>query len=148
MLPVHDAPPTTAFAERAGDDAGHVFISHSEVDSDFAQLLQLKLLGEGYVTWMASDRLEPGLDWRAEIDQALETAAAVVVVMSPDARASEYVTYEWAFARGCGVRVIPVMLKATPLHPRLATLEYLDFANRNARPWQRLFDALAGQRGA
>jgi hypothetical protein len=31
--------------------------------------------------------------------------------MTPDAKASEYVTYEWAFAWGAGVRVIPIMYK-------------------------------------
>jgi hypothetical protein len=63
--------------------------------------------------------------------------------MTPDARISEYVTYEWAFAWGYGKKVIPIMLRQTTLHPRLATLQYLDFTNRIARPWSRLFEVLA-----
>ena len=94
--------------------------------------------------WVDTDRLDPGLDWRTEIDEALKKAAAVLAIMSPDARTSEYVTYEWAFAWGCGTKVIPVMLRQTTIHPRLATLQYLDFSNRIARPWERLFEVLAG----
>lgn len=62
--------------------------------------------------------------------------------MTPEAKASEYVTCEWAFAWGVGVRVIPVMLKQTELHPRLEALQYLDFTNRNVRPWERLFEEI------
>jgi HEAT repeat protein len=64
------------------------------------------------------------------------------VVMTPKAKESEYVTYEWAFAWGAGVRVIPILLKPTELHPRLEALQYLDFTNRMARPWDKLIEAL------
>ncbi len=58
--------------------------------------------------------------------------------MSPEAKASEYVTYEWAFAWGAGVKVLPVIYKDTPLHPRLEALQHLDFTNRTIRPWDTL----------
>jgi TIR domain-containing protein len=107
-------------------------------------LLKLRLEREGRDAWVDSDRLDPGIDWRMEIDQAIQSARAVLAIMSPDARASEYVTYEWAFAWGCGKKVIPIMLRPTTLHPRLATLQYLDFTNRIARPWTRLYNVLSG----
>jgi hypothetical protein len=122
---------------------GHLFVSHSKEDGDFAELLKLKLEREGHDAWIDTDRLDPGLDWRMEIDQAIKEATAVLAIMSPDARASEYVTYEWAFAWGCGRKVIPIMLRQTTLHPRLATLQYIDFTNRTARPWRRLVEALS-----
>ncbi|MGZ3617691.1 MAG: response regulator [Ktedonobacteraceae bacterium] len=34
------------------------------------------------------------------------------------------------------------MYKQTQLHPRLKTLQYLDFTNYSTRPWGRLFEAL------
>ena len=45
--------------------------------------------------------------------------------------------YQWAFALGSAVPVLPVLLGAgeSDLHPRLKTLQYLDFTNRSARPW-------------
>jgi hypothetical protein len=121
---------------------GAFFISHSRSDGDFAELLKLKLEQKGYVAWIDTDRLGPGVDWRQEIDEAIKRSAAVIAIMSAEARNSEYVTYEWAFAWGAAIKVIPIMLQETPLHPRLATLQYLDFTNRIARPWDRLLAAL------
>lgn len=134
--------PTPTDAARA-----HIFISHSKDDGDFAELLKLKLKRQGHDAWVDTDRLDPGLDWRVEIDQAIKEAVAVLAIMSPEARASEYVTYEWAFAWGSETKVIPIMLRQTTLHPRLATLQYLDFTNRIARPWDRLFGVLSGLEG-
>jgi len=74
------------------------FISHAREDGDFAELVKMNLEHLGYGGWIDTDRLLPGVDWRQEIDDTIRTAKAVIAVMSPDARASEYVTYEWAFA--------------------------------------------------
>lgn len=119
----------------------HVFISYQHDDVDFAENLKHRVEKAGFEVWMDSDRLSAGEDWREGIDQGIKTASALLVVMTPGAKASEYVTYEWAFAWGAGVPVIPIMLKPTPLHPRLEALQYLDFTNR-ARPWDRLLARL------
>ena len=104
-------------------------MSHSKEDGDF-ELLKLKLVGEGHEAWIDIDRLDPELYWRVEIDQAIKNAAAVIAIMSPEWSCDlEYVTYEWAFAWGHGTKVLPIMLRQTTLHPRLATLQYLDFTN-------------------
>lgn len=118
------------------------FISHSHEDGDFAELLKLRMERESLGAWIDIDRLGPGVDWRQGIDDAIRSSAALIAVMSPEARRSEYVTYEWSFGWGGGIKILPLMLRETPLHPRLATLQYLDFTNRAARPWARLFEAL------
>lgn len=119
-----------------------IFISHAHSDGDFAELLKSRLEGAGYTAWIDIDRLTPGLDWRNEIDTAIRSSLALVAVMSPEARNSEYVTYEWAFAVGSKTQVIPIMLRETSFHPRLATLQYLDFSNRISRPWPQLLSTL------
>src|SRR2546423_11647411 len=120
----------------------HVFISYKHEDGDFAEILIYKIKEASFETWVDNDRLHAGEDWRAEIDSAIKNAIALVVVMTPEAKASEYVTYEWAFAWGAGVKVIPVMYKETALHPRLETLHYLNFTSRTARPWEALITVL------
>jgi hypothetical protein len=124
-----------------------LFISHCKADGDFAELLKLKLERQGYSAWVDVDRLDPGIDWRDEIDSTIKKSLAVIAIMSPEARESEYVTYEWAYAWGSGIRIIPIMLRQTSMHPRLATLQFLDFTNRIARPWERLLEALNNTRG-
>jgi hypothetical protein len=119
----------------------HIFISHCHDDSDFAEILHSKLSQAGFTVWRDT-AIRGGEDWRNEIDQGIKEAFTLVVVMTPEAKASEYVTYEWAFAWGAGVKVIPVLLKQTPLHPRLESLQYFDFTNRIARPWEPLIELL------
>lgn len=125
----------------AGED-GLIFISHDHDDADFAELLKLRLEKHGLKGWIDSERLKAGQSWREEIDKGLEDSLAVVVVMTPDARKSEYVTYEWAYAWGKGKKIIPIMLKQTQLHPRLESLQYLDFTNRVSRPWDGLISII------
>jgi tetratricopeptide (TPR) repeat protein len=120
----------------------HVFISYQHEDSDFAEVLIHRIEKAGFKTWKDDNHLPAGEDWRAGIDQAIKDAFALIIVMSPQAKASEYVTYEWAFAWGAGVKVIPVLFKETPLHPRLEALQYLNFTDRVARPWETLINTL------
>jgi len=125
-----------------------VFLSYKHDDGDFAQILRDRIEQAGFDGWI-DDNLQAGEDWREMIDRAIRESMALVVILSPEATASEYVTYEWAFALGAGVPVVPVMLKPTPLHPRLDELQFLDFTNRKARPWEMLIarlEKLSGKR--
>ncbi len=119
-----------------------VFISYQHEDGDFADILISKVKEAGFITWIDADQLRAGTDWREGIDHAIKDACALIVIMSPAAKASEYVTYEWSFAWGVGIKVIPVVFRHTPLHPRLETLQYLDFTIRTARPWDRLLETV------
>lgn len=114
------------------------FISHSKEDGDFAENLKNRLKEKGFLGWIDTDVLEAGVDWRQEIDDAILGSKGVILILSPESKKSEYVTYEWAFALGLGLKIVPLLLKETPIHPRLEVFQYLDFTNRRARPWDRL----------
>lgn len=120
----------------------HIFVSYKHEDSDFAEVLINRVEKAGFNIWVDHDQLHIGADWRNEIDLAIKSSFALIVIMSPEAKASEYVTYEWAFAWGAGVQVLPVLYRATPLHPRLGVLQHLDFTNISVRPWDKLIEAL------
>ena len=127
-----------AQTSRSRKDMSHIFLSYSREDFDFAENLAVRLEQAGVQVWRDVERLHPGVNWRQDIDDALRSADAVIVVISPASKKSEYVTYEWAYAVGVGISVIPVLLEDTELHPRLELLQFLDFRVRNARPWERL----------
>lgn len=120
----------------------HIFISYHQGDADFAAVMSIHIEKASFDTWMDKNRLRPGQDWSVEIDEAIINAHALIVIMSPEAKASEYVTYEWSFALGAGVPVIPVMYKDTTLHPRLARLQHLKFTDTTVRPWDVLMDTV------
>tara|TARA_R110000787_G_scaffold274283_1_gene382172 strand:+ start:322 stop:1185 length:864 start_codon:yes stop_codon:yes gene_type:complete len=121
---------------------GQVFISHSHSDADFAELLKLHLEKNKIECWMDNERLTIGQDWREEIDSGISKSKAIIVIMSPEARKSEYVTYEWAYAWGKGIKIFPIMLSQTSLHPRLESLQYMDFTNRVTRPYDELVERI------
>ncbi|MBZ0299155.1 MAG: TIR domain-containing protein [Anaerolineae bacterium] len=121
----------------------HIFISYSRKDADFAEIVREQIVDAGFEVWMDSI-LPAGFDWRQEIDQSIRQAFALLVVISPDSKVSEYVTYEWAFALGIGIKVIPLIYKPAPLHPRLETVQHIDFTRTEyyEQSWQRLMDGL------
>src|SRR5688572_7593149 len=56
-----------------------------------------------------------------------------------------YVTYEWAFALGSRLDVLPILyapVSSEQMHARLHTIQYLDFANHANIPWDKLIQRL------
>lgn len=120
----------------------HIFLSYHRSDASFAAVLRGRIEAAGYGTWIDTSRLRAGDDWRVEIDQGIKDALAVIVVMTPKAKASEYVTYEWSFAIGAGIRVIPILRKRVEFHPRLGVIQFLDFTREVSYPWDQLLEVL------
>lgn len=126
----------------------HVFISYKHEDLAFAQELTLFAQRMGVPIWLDTN-IQPGEEWREAIDKAIAEAFAVVVIMTPEARLSEYITYEWAYAMGLRIPVIPVLLRPTPLHPKLEVLQYIDFTRGwLASLWVKLIERLQAVQGA
>jgi len=121
----------------------NVFISYDREDSDFAELVQARLERAGHDTLMDTEFLNVGDNWRDELDQAIRASHVLLVIMTPEAAVSKYVTYEWAFALGAHGKIIPLELKKmSRCHPRLDVLQRLDFTGK-ARPWEALFAEVA-----
>lgn len=121
---------------------GQIFISYAHVDSDFAEILCLKLKEAGYNLWIDYLGLKAGDDWRSGIEDAIKKSSALVLIMSPASLKSPYVTFEWAFAYGVGVQIIPVLYQDCELHPKLEVWQYLSFTHRTLRPWDSLINRL------
>jgi hypothetical protein len=118
-----------------------IFISYSREDAVFVKKLRKRLRALEYDVWQDIEDIEPGTQWPDIIDETLRSASVLLVVMSRMSRRSQYVAYEWAYARGAGVRVIPVLKEAVTLHPRLATIQSVDFT-KPGKTWLRLVDAV------
>jgi hypothetical protein len=118
-----------------------VFISYASRDAIFADLAKMKLQAAGIEVWLDQGALRAGAEWRKAIDEAISSSHVLLVVITPESSKSRNVTYEWAFALGKGIHVIPILLEgnADDLHPRLAVLQYLDFRDPRALQWESLF---------
>jgi formylglycine-generating enzyme required for sulfatase activity len=89
----------------------HVFISYSTKDQEYADKLAQKLREEGFNVWIAPSKLRASQTWWEEILKALRVASAVVVIMSPESRASEWVQREIFLADQWRKAVFPLLLK-------------------------------------
>lgn len=115
-----------------------VFISYSSSDSIFADLLKMKLQAAGIDAWLDRGELEAGEEWRNAIDEGISSTEALILVLTPESCDSPYVTYEWGFALGRRKKVIPLLFKDSDIHPRLEVLQYIDFRDHKALPWDKL----------
>lgn len=104
-----------------------IFISHSPRDVQFLAELRDHLVRNGFKPWI-DPVPSPGQEWRYAIDDAIRSARAVIVIITPASAESVYVTYEWTLALGMKVPVYPIIYKTPPkMHPRLALLEKFDY---------------------
>lgn len=101
------------------DRTVNVFISHAEKDRTYATSLGSALAGAG-LRVSESRNVQPGDNWALKIGQALAKADAVVILISPDSVASDWVQREIEFAisspRFKG-RLIPLLVRPTPEVP-------------------------------
>jgi hypothetical protein len=120
-----------------------IFISYQHNNYGFvADELVKRLEVEKFTVWW--DRHIPAghNDWREKIDSEIENARVMLVVVTPEAIASQYVTYEWSYALGKNKVVIPLTYQAALVHPRLLTHQALNFTDGRTREWNELIVAL------
>ena len=117
-----------------------VFLSYSKKDYFFAELADIKLSEAGITLWRDQGQLRAGADWRQGIENGISDSLAVLVALSANSAESSYVTFEWAYALGKGKALIPIKLNECLIHPKLETIQYLDFSVPGALPWASLIE--------
>lgn len=103
----------------------HIYISYWHDDADQAAALRRRFEDAGFAVFFNPDP-EAGTAWSAWIDPYLRDSFALVALVTPAARAAEVVTYEWSFALGAQIVVIPAQVAGADLPSRLAALDPLD----------------------
>jgi CheY-like chemotaxis protein len=119
----------------------NVFISYNSKNKDLADLVEMKLEKEDIQVWKDTNLIDPGTEWRREIDQSLLNCDVVIVLLSQLSTQSLYVTYEWAFALGNGKTIIPILTENCKIHPRIEILQYIDFTGSDY-PWGKLIEKI------
>lgn len=75
-----------------------IFISYAHADSPFVDRLEADLRQRGFAPRVDRQGLAGGQKWRRELQEAIDRADVVLVVLSPEAVASEYVQNEYGYA--------------------------------------------------
>lgn len=93
-----------------------VFLSYARADRDQARKLAYHLREAGLEVWDPEQELLPGSDFTSDLKEALDTAEAVVVLISPEAMESRSVSHEIEYALGAKHlrgRLISVVVRPT-----------------------------------
>jgi formylglycine-generating enzyme required for sulfatase activity len=103
-----------------------VFVSYSRKDISFVERLASDLKNAGLDVWYDVSSLGGGSRWRAEIETAIRGSQFVIVVLSPDSIASEWVEREFLFANNLKRKIIPLMYRFCELPLNYLDLNYID----------------------
>ena len=128
-----------------------VFISYSSKDGYFADLLKYKLKENKIKVAMDQDFVQLGEDWKEAIDDEIEGCSLVLLVYSKNAKISEYVTYEWAYAMARGKTIFTILVndesqgdkQELKLHPKLSRDQvYRKLKSRENANWDELVEII------
>jgi TIR domain len=93
-----------------------VFLSYARTDRDIAREMVDRLHNSGHELWFDEFELTPGTAWGREIDKALRTSKAMIVLVSAASMNSKEVRREIDHAllsQNFAHRVLPVYLEPT-----------------------------------
>lgn len=100
---------------QGGPAAIDLFLCYSHRDLRATRQVQELLRGAGLSAWL-DEGLEPGApDWQDAIGEAIVQAQAMVVLLSPQAKASPWVRREISYAQAHGKRIFPLLLEGDPV---------------------------------
>jgi hypothetical protein len=91
------------------------FLSYSRAQTDRVRPLVEHLESRGYKVFFDQQSIEPGSNWKQRLRTAIRRSRAMILCWSVEAKASEYIQFEFNQALGLKKTVIPWMLDATPL---------------------------------
>lgn len=88
-----------------------IFISYSRKDAGAVRRLHEALAARQRETWVDWEGIPPSADWMREIEAAIDSAEAVVFVLSPHSLQSEVCTRELEHAVAQHKRLLPVVVR-------------------------------------
>jgi len=103
------------------------FISYSRQEVTFVDSFSRELEKRGIRNWVDFRNLVPGHPWQPQLDEAVQNADAILLVVSKASMFSGPVNDEWTKSLAAGRRIILILFEPCKLDPGLAGLEWVDF---------------------
>jgi hypothetical protein len=107
---------------------GHIFISFSHKDTEYAHALAGSLQSMSFTVWIDT-RLDYGSQWPHEIQKQLDSCDAFILIMTPDSFASEWVQSELQRAKRKAKPVFPLLLEGDESWLSVESTQYYDVRN-------------------
>jgi 2-phosphoglycerate kinase len=127
-----------------------VFISHSHQDQPAVDKIISRLKGEGHDVWVDSLKIRPGDNFQRKIQEGIESADAMIVVISNNSFRSQWVQHEFSAIALQQIskrerRIIPVRIDQSDVPSYLADRVYLDLSENFEYGLERLVEALRSE---
>jgi len=124
-----------------------VFISHSHHDKPAVDKIISRLKAEGHDVWVDSLKLRPGDNFQRKIQEGIESADAMIVVISKNSFRSQWVQHEFSAIALQQIskrerRIIPVRIDRSDVPSYLADRVYLDLSENFESGLESLVEAL------
>ncbi len=119
-----------------------LFISYARADGEFALRLAQDLREAGIAIWLDQLDIPSGARWDSAIQQALDSCASMLVILSPDSVSSENVLDEIGFALHKKKHIVPVLYRTCDIPFRLLRFQYVDFTEGYERGLRELLEDL------
>jgi TIR domain len=103
------------------------FISYSRTDVQFVDSVARSVATLGYRPWVDRQQLAGSQQWSQELQRAIATSRALLVILTSHSLASAVVAQEYRYALACGIPVI--VLRGSPklsLPPELANCPIIE----------------------
>ncbi len=108
--------------------APRIFISYAREYEGFARKLATSLSTDGASVWLDVKDIPAGMNWSSAIQDGLDTADLMIVVITPESMASQNVEHEWQYFFDEKKPVIPILLVPVEKpHYQLRRSQYIDF---------------------
>jgi hypothetical protein len=119
---------------------GHIFISYSHKDSQYARKLEKALKQRGFDVWI-DERIDYGAAWPSVIQDHVDNCDALIVVASENSSKSDWVQNEVARAKRKGKPFFPLLLSGDPWIS-IETTQYVDVRDGKLPP-SKFYDRLS-----
>ena len=106
--------------------AARIFVSHSTQDNPWCRPFVETLKANGFDVWYDEQGLSGGVAWVDTLQREVQERDVLVVVLSPDSWASQWVQEEVQLAIATRRTILPVMYKATQVGGFLLTRQWVD----------------------
>ncbi len=119
-----------------------VFVSYSRKDQEFVLKLCADLKREGVVVWLDQFDLIGGQAWDVAIENALEKATHLLLVLSKSSVDSQNVRNEVGAALDKGKIVVPIMIENCTPPLRVYSLQQIDFRSDYEAGFRKILSLL------
>lgn len=122
-----------------------LFISYARKDEPFARQLATLLSESGADIWLDVEDIPGGMKWSSAIQQGLDAAEGMILILSSSSLGSRNVEDEWQYYLDKNKPIFPVLIEKVELPYQINRVQWVDFSNPQAHfleSYRKLLTAL------